>query len=98
MRCFLDPFFDFSSALAGFDEARPLAAIVYKVARNFFKPCTFVHFRKVDRQAKDVLTLGIGGRESVGEGSTRQTVIGQTCTTGWGIGPQTGHYVSAESG
>ncbi len=98
MRCFLEPLFGFSSALAGFDEAGPMAAIVYKVARNSFKPYIFVHFRTVDGQAQDAPTLGTGGRESIEGASDWLTVIGQTCTIGWEMRPQTGHYVGAESG
>ena len=68
MRCTASPFPDLRSESARFDEARPLTLFVYKVARNFFKPSNFVKFRKVDRQAQDAPTLGIGGRESIGEG------------------------------
>ena len=67
MRRALRPFPDLSSESASFDEARPLTWFVYKVARNFFKPSNFVHFRKVDRQSQDALTLGTGGRETAGE-------------------------------
>ncbi len=87
MRRFARPFPDLRSESARFDEAHPLTLFVYKVVRNFFKPSNFVHFRKVDRQAQDALTLGIGGRESMGEGSTRQTFAGHICTTGWGMRP-----------
>ena len=89
------PFPDLWSESVRFDEARPLTWSVYKVALNFFKPCIFVHFREVDRQAQDAQTLGSGGRESVGEGRIRQTATGQTCTTGWGMRPQSGHYEAA---
>ncbi len=68
MRRFLRPFLDFRPESARFDDARPQTWFVYKVARNFFKPSNFVHFRKVDKQSQDALTLGAGGRESVGEG------------------------------
>ena len=68
MRRFLGPFSDFSSAPAKFYKAGRMAAIVYRVARIFFKPSNSVKFRKVGRQAQDAPTLGTGGHESVGEG------------------------------
>ena len=90
MRCTASPFPDLWSESARFDEARPLTLFVYKVARNFFKPSNSVKFRKVDRQAQDAPTLGTGGRESIGGAADWPTVTGQTCTTGWGMRPQTG--------
>ena len=87
MKCAPWPFPDLRSESARLDEARPLTCLVYKVARNFFKPCTFVHFRKAGRQAQDAQTLGTGGRESVGEGFGRQTVTGQQWC--WWMGDET---------
>ena len=77
MRCAPWPFPDLWSESAHFDDAHPLTWFVYRVTLNFFKPCTFVHFRKVDRQAKDAPTLGTGGRESIEGGCGRLAVTGQ---------------------